>query len=155
MIHIVTWNDRHLPAFRRLNLAWLEGHDLLEAGDFKHLDHPRESILDTGGEIFLAMDGDEVVGTCGIARSGDDRAEIVKLSTDDRVRGQGVGRRLTEAALDWAREHGIRVIFLVSSSKLTAALRLYERMGFEHRPLPPDPGYATVDVYMELTLHRT
>jgi ribosomal protein S18 acetylase RimI-like enzyme len=62
---------------------------------------------------------------------------------------------LTETAIAWARARGVRGLFLVSSSKLTAAIRLYERLGFEHRPLPPDPGYVTADVYMELTLHRT
>ncbi len=41
---------------------------------------------------------------------------------------------------------------LVSSSKLLAADRLYESLGFRHAPLPREPGYATADVYMELEL---
>ena len=41
---------------------------------------------------------------------------------------------------------------LVSSSKLQAALRLYERMGFRREPLPAHLPYATADIYMELPL---
>jgi hypothetical protein len=41
---------------------------------------------------------------------------------------------------------------LRSSSKLAAALRLYETIGFERKPLPADQPYATPDVYMELEL---
>jgi hypothetical protein len=35
---------------------------------------------------------------------------------------------------------------------LTTALRLYEKMGFVHMPLPASLPYATADVYMELEL---
>jgi ribosomal protein S18 acetylase RimI-like enzyme len=42
----------------------------------------------------------------------------------------------------------------VSSTKLTAALALYERLGFRRRALPEKPGYATADVCMELSLDR-
>jgi GNAT superfamily N-acetyltransferase len=68
------------------------------------------------------------------------------------ARGLGIGRRLSEAVLDWARARGARKVVLVSSTRLGEALRLYERLGFEHQPLPPDPGYASADVYMELEL---
>jgi hypothetical protein len=41
---------------------------------------------------------------------------------------------------------------LVSSSKLGAALRLYESLGFVHRPLPAGLPYVTADVLMALDL---
>jgi putative acetyltransferase len=149
---MATWDDRHAAAFARLDRAWLEAHDLLEDGDLKYLYAPRASILDPGGEIFVATIGDELVGTCGITPAGDGRAELIKLTTDARVRGLGIGTRLTLEAIAWARSRGLRVIYLVSSTKLTSALRLYERVGFRHAPLPADPGYVTADVYMEFDL---
>ncbi len=78
--------------------------------------------------------------------------ELVKLAVDEQARGCGLGNRLSVLAIDWARSHGARRLALVSSSKLKAALRLYERLGFQYGPLPPVPGYATADVYMELAL---
>jgi hypothetical protein len=41
---------------------------------------------------------------------------------------------------------------LVSSTKLAAAVQLYESLGFQHAQMPADVGYQTADVYMELEL---
>ena len=41
---------------------------------------------------------------------------------------------------------------LVSNSRLAAALKLYEQLGFRYAPLPATMPYATADVYMELDL---
>jgi hypothetical protein len=43
-------------------------------------------------------------------------------------------------------------MFLETNSRLVGAIRLYERLGFVHRPLPPHSEYARADVYMELAL---
>ena len=40
----------------------------------------------------------------------------------------------------------------MSSTKLTAALALYESLGFVRKALPSDQPYETADVYMELDL---
>lgn len=151
-IVILTYKDPHAAAFNRLNRAWLEEHALLEDGDRKHLEQPRESILAKGGEIFIAVMGEEVVGSCAVIPHGVGVVELAKLAVDARVQGHGLGRRLTETALAWARRRGAQKVILLSSTKLQAALRLYERLGFQYGPLPADPGYQTADIYMELSL---
>jgi putative acetyltransferase len=151
-ISIVPYDDAHAPDFDRLNRAWLEEHGLLEEGDLKHLEHPRMSILDKGGAIFVALAGDVVVGTCGVVPMGPGVVELVKLAVDEQARGSGLGNRLSVAAIAWARSQGAQKLALVSSTKLRSALRLYERLGFQYGPLPADTGYETADVYMELVL---
>jgi GNAT superfamily N-acetyltransferase len=151
-IVILTYKDSHAAAFNRLNRAWLEGHMLLEDGDRKQLERPRESILAKGGEIFIAIRGEEVVGCCAVIPHDAEIVELAKLAVDARVQGHGLGRRLTETALAWARGRGAQKVILLSSTKLQAALRLYERLGFQYGPLPADPGYQTADIYMELSL---
>jgi GNAT superfamily N-acetyltransferase len=151
-IAILTYNDAHATAFNQLNRAWLEKHALLEDGDRKQLEHPRESILAKGGEIFIAVMGDEVVGSCAVIPLDAGVVELAKLAVDARAQGHGLGRRLTETALNWARHRGAQKVILLSSTKLQAALRLYERLGFQYGPLPADPGYQTADIYMELSL---
>jgi ribosomal protein S18 acetylase RimI-like enzyme len=44
------------------------------------------------------------------------------------------------------------LLFLVTNSRLDGAIRLYERLGFETRPMPFASEYSRVDVYMELVL---
>src|SRR5262245_50943554 len=105
-IVILTYKDRHAAAFNRLNRAWLEEHSLLEDGDRKQLEQPRESILAKGGELFIAVMGEEVVGSCAVIPHDVGVVELAKLAVDTLVRGHGLGRRLTETALAWARGRG-------------------------------------------------
>jgi GNAT superfamily N-acetyltransferase len=46
------------------------------------------------------------------------------------ARGTGLGGRLLEEALAYARQRGLTRIYLWSFATLTDALRLYERAGF-------------------------
>jgi GNAT superfamily N-acetyltransferase len=121
-IVILTYKDPHSAAFNRLNRAWLEEHALLEDGDRKQLEQPRESILANGGEIFIAVMGEEVVGSCAVIPHDVGVVELAKLAVDARVQGHGLGRRLTETALAWARGLGAQKVILLSSTKLQAAL---------------------------------
>lgn len=152
IIAIVRFDDRYADDFARLNRDWLERYELLEDGDRKHLEHPRESILSTGGEIFLALMDGAVVGTCAAIARDARTVELAKLAVAESARGRGIGKLLSTTAIEWARERGAERVVLVSSTRLTTALRLYERLGFIHAELPADPGYESADVYMELQL---
>lgn len=152
-IRITPFDDRYAADFGRLNRAWLEGLGLLEEADAKHLDRPRRSIIDPGGQIFFAMADQRPVGTCAVIPHGKGWFEIAKLAVAPEVRRHGIGRRLVEAAIGYARRTGAERIVLVSSTRLQPALRLYESMGFRHEPLPEKLDYASADVYMALDLH--
>ncbi len=151
-ISIVAYADRFADDFARLNREWLDRFGLYEEADGKQLYAPRQAIIDTGGEIFVAIKAGRVVGTCALVRMSPLMFEIAKLSVATDARGEGLGRRLTEHAIDRARQQRATTIALVSSTKLTTALRLYESLGFVHKPLPASQPYATADVYMELEL---
>jgi GNAT superfamily N-acetyltransferase len=71
----------------------------------------------------------------------------------DRARKLGVGRRLVEACVDFARHAGGRLLMLQSFRRLQVALGMYERMGFV--PMPPPPEMlvlARTEVIMGLQL---
>ncbi|MBI4749726.1 MAG: GNAT family N-acetyltransferase [Acidobacteria bacterium] len=151
-IKIVPFEDRFAADFDRLNRAWLEGYDLLEPADLKHLESPRETFITPGGAILVALDQETVIGTCAIHPIDATSVEIAKLAVDPFAQGRGLGRQLMVAAIQFARFIGAKKIILVSNKKLAAAIRLYESLGFQHQPLPEDTEYATADVYMELDL---
>ncbi len=151
-MRIIPYEDRFAPAFGQLNREWLDHFGLREAADDRHLDAPRESIIALKGQIFLAVDGDAVLGTCAAIPHGEGVFEIAKLAVAPLARGSGTGRRLVQAAIDYAKSAGARKVTLESNQKLVSALRLYESMGFVHAPLPVHPSYLTADVYMELEL---
>ena len=151
-IQIVPFEAQHGSAFYSLNRRWLDEHGLFEPHDEAQLADPGGEILSEGGAIFVALRGRDVVGTAAVIPHGPWEVELAKLAVTESERGAGLGRRLVERCLDHVNESGVARVVLVSSSKLGAALRLYESMGFVHRPLPSELPYATADVYMELDL---
>jgi GNAT superfamily N-acetyltransferase len=151
-VEIVAYTDDYADDFARLNREWLEHYSLLEESDRKQLEHPRELILATGGHIFIALIRGVVVGTCAAIVRNPETIELAKLAVDGSVRGRGIGSQLAQTVITWARNRGAERMVLVSSTKLEAALRLYERLGFEYGQLPADTGYVTADIFMELKL---
>jgi predicted N-acetyltransferase YhbS len=151
-IHIEPFRPEQAAEFEALNRAWLSDQDLLEPADEPQLTDPVGEILEPGGHIVVAVRAGHVVGTCALAPHGPTTFELAKLAVAPDLQGQGIGRRLVEACLRLARESGRHRVVLLSNGRLVSALRLYERMGFERRPVPTDSPYATADIYMELEL---
>jgi len=151
-VEIVRYEDRLAAEFKRLNIEWLESFGLLEPHDLDDLDAPREAIVAPGGQIFFAVEAGVVIGTCAVRPVSPTVAELAKLAVTPAAQGRGIGRRLVTAAVEHARSLAAEKLVLVSNSRLTSAIRLYETLGFEHGPVPADSGYATADVYMELSL---
>jgi putative acetyltransferase len=153
-IEIVPFAAEHGDAFYALNRAWLDAHGLYEPPDEPQLADPENEIIVPGGAVFIALRDGEVVGTSAVAPHGADEVELLKLTVSESARGSGLGRRLVERCIEYARHTSARRMVLVSSTKLGAAVRLYESLGFAHRPVPATVPYATADVYMELELLR-
>ena len=151
-IELVTWRPELAPDFARLNRAWLELYFTVEPLDEEYLSDPEGHIIAPGGEIFFALDGDEVIGTCAMIPHGADEFELAKLAVTPAAQGRGIGQRLVEAAIAFARRRGAKRVTLVSNSGLGPALRLYERLGFAHGPVPDPRPYVDADVFMMLAL---
>ena len=151
-VHIADFRPEHTARVGELNRAWLEGNGLMEHSDVEQLDEPGRYFIGRGGRIFVALDGDRVVGTCAIVPHGAGELELAKLAVDEACRGRGIARRLVDRCLDHARTEGVGRVILVSNSRLQAALRLYESLGFRYAPVPDGTPYAVADVCMILDL---
>lgn len=149
---IVPYRHGFQAAFERLNRTWLEAHGLLEPADLAYLQDPQGSILAGGGQIYLALDGDAVVGTCAAIRVAPATIELAKLAVAPAAQQQGLGRQLCLRVIRFARDAGATRVELTSNSALVQAIRLYESLGFRHVPLPPQVRYRSADVCMTLHL---
>lgn len=80
---------------------------------------------------------DEAVGGVGIGPFGDyeDVCEVQKLYVAPEYQGQGLAKKLMGTALQFAREY-YTYCYLETFEKLTAANRLYEKLGFEKQEQP-------------------
>jgi amino-acid N-acetyltransferase len=76
----------------------------------------------------LALDADQVVGSGALELYGD-AALLRSVAVAPEQRGQGLGQQLTQAALDLARQHGVRQVYLLTET----AADFFPRFGF--RPI--------------------
>jgi DNA-binding MarR family transcriptional regulator/ribosomal protein S18 acetylase RimI-like enzyme len=75
------------------------------------------------------LDG-EVVGSVFLVKKSKTVAKLRLLILDPRARGQGLGRRLVQACIQFARAKGYRKIVLWTQSHLAAARAIYQAEGF-------------------------
>ena len=146
-VGIIPFESQYAGDFKRLNLEWLEKYFKIEPVDAEVLSQPH-LIIEQGGALLLAKCGDEIIGTCAVIHEGDGHFEISKTSVTAAFQGQGIGRRLLEAALDAFKDLGGKELYLETNSVLTSAIALYESAGFVHAQRPTPSPYARANVYM-------
>lgn len=97
----------------------------------------RESLADlvdgVDTALFIARVDGAIVGSLTLAfyriPTGM-KAWIEDVVVDDAARGHGVGRLLSESAVDEARRRGAKNVSLTSRPSRESANRLYQRIGF-------------------------
>jgi len=141
-------------SFLRLNEEWIVRHFMLEDKDREVLGDPAKYILNPGGKIVVAAAGEEVVGCCALVPIGAREYEVAKMAVTEAWQGRGIGRRILEAVIEEAKELSASRLYLETNSKLPAAGRLYESLGFRHVPSERrKPSlYARANVFMEMVL---
>jgi ribosomal protein S18 acetylase RimI-like enzyme len=117
------------------------------------------AALAESGRILVAQDpsGTIVGAVAYVAPHAGPRAEffapewpiIRMLVVDPAARGQGLGRRLTQACIDRALSDGAAAIALHTSPVMESALALYLRMGFRLERKVPDRFGVPYAVYLK------
>ena len=83
----------------------------------------------TAAGTVVAVAGGRVVGLLHVDVSRHGFGEFGML-VDREWRGRGVGSALIQAAIAWARDHGLHKLSLEVFTQNTAAIALYRKCGF-------------------------
>lgn len=79
--------------------------------------------------LWCAEHNGRIVGCIGIMDRGE-RAQLRWFLLDPFYRGMGLGKKLLEAALSFAKESGFQRVYLETTNDLQTAIQMYEKAGF-------------------------
>jgi putative acetyltransferase len=152
-VKIVDYDSKYQQHFRVLNEEWISKFFKMEASDYKMLDNPEDYIIKKGGQIVFAILNDEVVGTCALVKTSDDPLifELAKMAVSPKAQGKKIGYLIGQELIIKAKNLKAKEVFLETNSALVPAIKLYEKLGFQHIPVIDSP-YERADTKMILDL---
>ena len=108
------------------------GHEIDETAVRKNL----RALAKSGETPLVATLDKAIVGMCGIGRRivihrPAPLGRITALIVAKEAQGHGIGRMLVEAAEDWFRKGGCKLVEVTSNDRRTAAHAFYRHVGYE------------------------
>jgi|GEM_PF-2990899 len=143
-------SDRETPI--AIRYAETGDGEAIRAAIGREIPCPPVSDADPCDRLWLAHepDGREVVGLVGLRMSGPHAGEIHDLWVAPGRRGEGIGVRLMQACLGYCRDHGVLKTLLEVEEGQTAAIGLFEKVGFLLARARRAPAGERLEFYMDL-----
>ena len=122
-------------------------------------DYLFQSFRQTRGSVYYVAEcKGQVLGGGGIFPSpglSSETCELVKMYLLPEARGIGLGSKLIETCLAFAREAGNRNVYLETMPELKMALKTYEKFGFQYLPHQMgNTGHYGCDLWMLKKLEK-
>ena len=92
----------------------------------------------------------EIAGTCAAIKTDKRTFELAKMGVTAKYQGRQIGKKLALTVIGFAVAKNAKSVFLETSSKLTAALNLYKKLGFEQVPNDHPEKYKRCTIKMKL-----
>ncbi|MBQ6000423.1 MAG: GNAT family N-acetyltransferase [Clostridia bacterium] len=122
--------------------------------DWWVLAHQLERLEEEGSAMFLAFDGEQLVGFLKAERGAPRRiahSAYLTIGLLACARGKGLGTALFQMLEEWAQGAGLTRLELIVRRDNDIAIRLYQKFGFEIEGIKPRALFvdgAYVDEYL-------
>jgi len=120
-------------------------------GTLDDMDNIQKNYFENDGIFLVTTLNDEIIGTGAIHKLEGDTCELKRLWLLNEQHGQGLGFRMMQELLSFARAYGYKRIRLETDAVAQSrAVEFYKRLGFYEIPIPnatPDE-----DILMEMDL---
>ena len=103
------------------------------------LDRLFEVYSQSNSQYWVVIDAHgHILGGGGLSPlAGDDSIlEIQKMYFLPSIRGLGLAKQILEQSSKFAQQHQFKACYLETTQSLWQAIKLYEKLGFEHLPRP-------------------
>lgn len=90
-----------------------------------------EKLINQGVHFFVIRENGAPAGCGGIQLFGTEYGELKRMYVRPQFRGLGLGKLLLEHFAEFARTRGVALLRLETGIHQHAAIKLYERFGFE------------------------
>lgn len=112
-------------------IAELEAHlDPLYPSESRH-GYSVEKLLAKDVAFFVARHQDTPAGCGGIQLFGTEYGELKRMYVRPQFRGLGLGKLMLDHLTEYAQQQGVSLLRLETGIHQSAAIGLYERMGFK------------------------
>lgn len=134
MITIRQFEDRYTQDVIDLVLHFQNDgtRPMVSVEDQPDLLHIVDAYINQGGNFWIAMDGERLIGSIGIIPYGADIAVLKKFFVYENYQGtpNHVGRQLYNVLLSFAMEKGYQTILLDTPHNTVRAHKFYNKAGF-------------------------
>lgn len=103
---------------------------VLSIGEQPDLKDINRYYADGGSVFWIALGGNDVIGTIGLMMKENGCAVLKKFFVKAEYRGCGIGLQLYQRLIEFARGNGVRHIVPDTPSVARKSHRFYERAGF-------------------------
>ena len=147
MIEIRTIQPHEIPQAKRVifSVAFelFKGADTLEEsiakfssqGKLAEMNDVQKNYFENGGVFLVAVEEGHIIGTGAVKNLEDGVCEIKRLWLLSQYQGQGIGYRIMQKLIDFARQKKYKIMRLETDPIIqTRAVDFYKQLGFYEIP---------------------
>lgn len=115
-------------------------------------DHLSDAFLANNSAYFVCIQNNKLLGGAGVFPTDglpEKTAELVKMYLRLEARGKGIGGKLMNQCILFAKQSGYKNLYIESMPELSNAVEMYEKFGFEHLQGPlGNSGHFDCTIWM-------